>query len=351
MKKVYIEGVGGAEVTAEAVKYRKNLEGKDVLYVTDQFNLSKDEESNMYVESENGPVYIEILTKEHRKVKTDTVEPAAITALRGAMSRVKKNVRIAYVYEGKHNGNKVHYIFIADKSSLKDMLIAKSGKLSLALKAGGISVSSVIFLNPFEGTPEELQAFKEGIGIPVYEPREKGFTREDLIYDGVLLKEKLLPVVSGTKSASGRKIVTVEDEELIRNTYKGLAIVAVCALVGFFFTILSVPYIKALKGMVPPPKQANSVNYVEVVNDYGELFQAVPKSDISSKLSALQTEIAKYGLEPLSYDISETSITAHIRTRDMKKALAFRKNFTGQCSDIEKEGPYYNFSVTVGGND
>ena len=349
MKKVYIEGIGSAEVTAEAVKYRKNLEGKDVLYVTDAFELSKEEESNAYVESENGHVYIHILTDDYKKVKTNLVEPAAITALRGAMSRVKKNVRIAYVYEGQRGGRKVHYIFIADRESLKDMLVAKTGKLSLALRNSGTTVSSVIFLNPFEGSKEELEAFKQGIGIPVYEPREKGFTREDLIYDGVLLKDKLLPVITGTKSAKSGKITTVEDEELIKNTYKGLAIVAVCTAIGLFFTVLSIPYVKALKGMAPPPKQEKAVNYVEVVNDYGELFQAVPKSDISSKLSLLQTEIAKYGLEPLSYDISEASITAHIRTRDMKKALAFRKNFTGQCSDIRKEGPYYNFSVTIGG--
>ena len=348
MKKVYIEGIGGAEITNEAVKYKKNLEGKDILYVTDKFELYKDKKADMYVKSESERVYIyiHILTNTY---ETKITEPAAITALRGAMSRVKKNVRIAYVYEGQRGGRKVHYIFIVDKNSLKDMLVAKTDKLSLTLKNSGATVSSIIFLNPFEGSMEELKAFKKGVGIPVYELREKGLTREDLIYDGVLLKDKLLPVVTRVKPVKSGKITTVEDEELIKNTYKGLAIVAVCAAIGLFFIILSVPYVKALKGMAPPPKQEKSVNYVEVVNDYGKLFQAVPKSDISSKLSTLQTEIAKYELEPLSYDISETSITAHIRTRNMKKALAFRKDFTGQCSNIEKEGPYYNFSVVISG--
>ena len=125
-----------------------------------------------------------------------------------------------------------------------------------------------------------------------------------------------------------------------------LAVLAARIHGGMLIYLAAVPYLKAIPYM-SPKKSADKTDYVALVNDYGQLFQAVKPSSIYPVLSNLSAMISKYGLEPLSYDISEASVTAHIRSRNMDKVLAFRKNFKGQCTEITKEGPYYNFAVTV----
>jgi hypothetical protein len=84
-----------------------------------------------------------------------------------------------------------------------------------------------------------------------------------------------------------------------------------------------------------------------MLGDYAEFIESQQTKPVAPVVDKVIQSLIQNELEPISLDISQSSVVAHVRTRDLDKALNFRKQFEGQCTDITKDGPYFEFSFTV----
>lgn len=346
MKKIYIEGEGGFEVYEKTAKYLSDVKGKDFLFIAKSFKLSKENRAKLYIKTESGePVYIHILSNPSI-VGTELVEPTAITALRGSLVHIKKNSNLLHIYEGKKDNEDVHYLFLTQGAKLINFYPVLEGRLGDAIreivKRENANLEGIVFLNNFRGSKFDLEALGQSLGISIHEPTLSDYDEKQLIYAGAN-EGYILPVFGITEKGKTKRDIS-EDQAIMSNVFKGLGVAALATVIGTVFLALSMPYLKALPHMKVEEKKGN---YLEIVSDYGKLFEKVRPLDISKQLFSISTQLEKYELEPISYNIAETSITVHIRTRDMNKALAFRKDFKGNSSEIIKEGPYFNFSITL----
>ena len=178
-------------------------------------------------------------------------------------------------------------------------------------------------------------------------PNTGNYSLNDFIYTGILARDLVLPVI-GTKVAQNGKVVFGEDPGFVSSVFKGLAVICLCLIVGGLFHVMALPYVKSLANMtVPKDAQGNVITYTQTLNDYAAFIDYEKNMKVSLMINSVFDSLIKYSLEPISFDIAEKSVTAQVRTRDMDKALAFRKDFESQCTDITKEGPYFVFAFTV----
>jgi len=349
MKKlVYLEGVGGYEVTEKTLAPKTGLKGKDVIFIAQLFDLSYSEKSRYAIKAKDGFIYMHILS-DYSAIGSEYAEASAITALRGYLkSSIDKAVRGAIYVDAN-----LYYLFVVDdKDNLLTMRkIYKDrdtiGETVRSVISEGYPVTILTFLNEFDGSMHDIEAMEQSLGMSIVTPSTGGYTFEDLVFTGVL-ETQLLPVIGGKITKEGN-VVMGEDTDVVPSVLKGLAIFAIALIIGSVFHIMAIPYAK-----VGIPQQATTQidqatldNYTKMLNDYAEFIESQQTKPVSPVIDKVIQSLIQNELEPISLDISKSSVVAHVRTRDLDKALNFRKQFEGQCTDITKNGPYFEFSFTV----
>ncbi len=346
-KNVFIEGEGGFEVAEKTVSPKMDLKGKDVVFVAKNFTLSYDEPAKYGVKAEDGIIYMDVLS-DSKVVGSEYAEAVAITALRGYMKDTSKDAIRGAIYVGSDS----YYLFVVNKNKLLTMRKIDKGAKTLGeaireVIASGSSITSLVFLNQFDGKQSDLDYLESSLGMNIATPNTGNYSLNDFIYTGVLAKDLILPVI-GTKVTRSGKVIFNEDPEFMPSVLKGLAVICLCLIIGGLFHLMAVPYVKSLVNMtVPQGTQSNVVAYTQTLNDYAAFIDYEKNAKVSLTIDSIIDSLIKDGLEPISFDIAEKSVTAQVRTRDMDKALNFRKNFESQCTDITKEGPYFLFAFTV----
>jgi len=344
-KNVFIEGEGGFEVAEKTVSPKMDLKGKDVVFVAKKFTLSCDEPAKYGVKAEDGTIYMNVLS-DSKEVGSEYAEAVAITALRGYIKDTSKDAIRGVIYVDSN----LYYLFVVNKNKLLTMRKIDKGMLGEAIReviASGNPVTSLVFLNQFDGKQSDLDTLESSLGISIITPNTGNYSLNDFIYAGILAKDLILPVI-GTKVTRGGKVIFNEDPEFMPSILKGLAVISLCLIIGSLFHLMAVPYVKSLVNMtVPQGTQSSVAAYTQTLNDYAAFIDYEKNAKVSLTIDSIIDSLIKDGLEPISFDIAEKSVTAQVRTRDMDKALNFRKNFESQCTDITKEGPYFLFAFTV----